>query len=104
LFNANPATLLFLHFMSVQYQIRVYGRVQGVGFRYAARKQARSLKLKGWVENHPDGSVHLLINGGQDACMKFVAWCRKGSGYSWVERLEIDEMEPGEVSSFSVRY
>ncbi len=104
LFNANPSTLLFLYFMRVQYQIRVYGRVQGVGFRNAARNQARSLNLKGWVENHQDGSVHLLINGGQDACMKFVAWCRTGSGYSWVERLEIDEMEPGEVSSFSVRY
>ncbi len=90
--------------MSVQYQIRVYGRVQGVGFRYAARNQARSLKLKGWVENHPDGSVHLVINGGHDACMKFMAWCRKGRGYSWVEKVDIKEMEPGKLSSFSVRY
>ncbi len=90
--------------MSVQYQIRVYGRVQGVGFRYAARNQARSLNLKGWVENRPDGSVHLVITGGHDACMKFVAWCKIGTGYSWVERVEIDEMEPGKLRSFSVKY
>ena len=90
--------------MKVQYQIRVYGRVQGVGFRNAARNQARSLQLRGWVENHPDGSVHLVINGEPDACMKYLAWCRKGTGYSWVERLEMDEMEPEELSSFSVRY
>ena len=90
--------------MEVQYQIRVYGRVQGVGFRYAARNQARSLLLKGWVENHPDGSVHLVINGGYDACMEYMAWCRKGTGYSWVEMVEMDEMEPEELTSFSVRY
>lgn len=88
----------------VQYQIRVYGRVQGVGFRYAARNHARSLQLKGWVENHPDGSVHLLINGEFEACMEFLAWCRKGTGYSWVEKVEMDEMEPGKLRSFSVRY
>jgi acylphosphatase len=90
--------------MNVQYQIRVYGRVQGVGFRYAARNQARSLHLKGWVKNHPDGSVYSVIKGESDACMKYMDWCRRGTGYSWVERVEMDEMEPEELSSFSVRY
>ena len=90
--------------MSVQYKIRIYGRVQGVGFRSAARNQARSLKLKGWVENQPDGSVHSVIKGGHQACMKFMEWCRNGSGYSWVERVEIDEMVPEDLRSFTVRY
>jgi len=90
--------------MSVQYQVRVYGRVQGVGFRYAARNQARSLQLNGWVKNHPDGSVNLVINGEPDACMQFMDWCRRGTGYSWVERVEMDEMVPEKLTSFSVRY
>jgi acylphosphatase len=90
--------------MSVQYQIRVYGRVQGVGFRYAARNQARSLSLKGWVENHPDGSVHMVIKGEPDFWMKFIEWGRTGTGYSWVEKVKIEEMDPGEFRSFSVRY
>ncbi|RLD95512.1 MAG: acylphosphatase, partial [Bacteroidetes bacterium] len=51
-----------------QYEIVVHGRVQGVGFRYAARNQARSLGLKGWVENQPDGSVRTLVQGPREAC------------------------------------
>lgn len=90
--------------MSVQYQVRVYGRVQGVGFRYAARNQARSLQLKGWVKNQPDGSVNLVIKGEPDACLQFMDWCRRGTGYSWVEKVEMDKMEPGEFNGFSVRY
>lgn len=90
--------------MKVQFQIKVFGRVQGVGFRYAASKQARSLGLKGWVKNREDGSVLSVISGEREACMKFIAWCRKGSGYSWVERLEINDMEPEELGPFSVRY
>ena len=45
--------------MIKHFEIRVYGRVQGVGFRHAARNQARTLNLKGWVENLRDGLVEV---------------------------------------------
>jgi len=90
--------------MVYQYDIAIYGRVQGVGFRYAARNQARSLGLKGWVKNHPDGSVAAVIQGSQEACMKFIEWCRQGTGYSWVEKVDIKEMKTEKLPSFSVKY
>ena len=90
--------------MQVQYEIRAHGRVQGVGFRAAARNQARSLKLKGWVENQRDGSVKIRVCGSQEMCNQFMQWCRRGSGYSWVERLDIQEMPPEPFSGFTVRY
>lgn len=93
----------YLH-MNVQYQIRISGRVQGVGFRYAARNQARALQLKGWVQNSPDGSVLSVIKGKADACLKFMEWCRSGTGYSWVDKVEVEEMSPEEFSGFQVRY
>lgn len=40
-----------------------YGDVQGVGFRYHALRNARSFGLTGWVENLPDGSVEMEIQG-----------------------------------------
>jgi len=86
------------------YEIIVYGRVQGVGFRYAALKQARSLNLKGWVENLPDGSVRTVIQGDDSSCRSYIQWCRSGSGYSWVERLEISEKEPEAFTSFVIRH
>jgi len=90
--------------MICQYEVRIYGRVQGVGFRHAARNQARSLKLNGWVENHSDGSVYSVISGNRNDCLKFLEWCRQGTGYSWIEKVEIKEMEPYKLSSFSVKY
>lgn len=42
---------------------RVEGEVQGVGFRWYVREQARSLELAGWVRNAPDGAVVLVAPG-----------------------------------------
>jgi len=90
--------------MEKQYKIRVYGRVQGVGFRYSVQSMARSLGLKGWVANQSDGSVHTVIRGKTEDCHAFIQWCRRGPGYSWVERLELSEMNPEPLESFQVKY
>ena len=42
---------------------RVEGEVQGVGFRWYVRAQARALELAGWVRNEPDGAVVLVASG-----------------------------------------
>lgn len=39
------------------------GEVQGVGFRWTARKVAQELGLSGWVRNEPDGSVSMELQG-----------------------------------------
>ncbi|MCP4311599.1 MAG: acylphosphatase [Bacteroidetes bacterium] len=74
------------------YEIVIYGRVQGVGFRYAACDQARRLGLKGWVENRPDGSVRTRLEGPPEACNTYIRWCRTGPGYSWVERIDLTDL------------
>ena len=90
--------------MESQYEIKVYGRVQGVGFRSAARNQARSLQLRGWVENCTDRSVRVVVGGDTEACMQFINWCRAGTGFSWVERVDFHAMKPETLGPFSVRY
>jgi acylphosphatase len=44
-------------------KIKVFGYVQGVFFRYTTRKVARTLGLKGFVKNLPDGSVYIEAEG-----------------------------------------
>jgi acylphosphatase len=46
----------------------VSGRVQGVGFRWWARDQARALGLAGVATNLPDGRVEVVVEGAEDAC------------------------------------
>ena len=41
----------------------VRGRVQGVGFRWFVRGEARALELRGWVKNRRDGGVEVEASG-----------------------------------------
>ncbi len=49
------------------------GRVQGVGFRYAAHEVAREFEVAGFVCNLPDGRVHLEAEGTPEEVEAFVA-------------------------------
>ena len=39
------------------------GRVQGVGFRFTARRAANRRQMTGYVRNMPNGSVEMLAQG-----------------------------------------
>ena len=43
--------------------ITFIGRVQGVGFRFTARRAANRRQLTGYVRNMPNGSVEMLAQG-----------------------------------------
>ncbi|MEN9661899.1 MAG: hypothetical protein RL324_848 [Verrucomicrobiota bacterium] len=65
------ANLLFMpeiHFETVHFT----GRVQGVGFRYAALQVSREFEVAGWVANLPDGRVQLEVEGDRAAVDRFV--------------------------------
>lgn len=64
--------------MKKHYNITVRGRVQGVGFRYNARRQALTLGLDGFVKNMPDSSVYIEVEGYQADLDEFVSWCQTG--------------------------
>lgn len=75
-----------------RYKIRVEGKVQGVYFRFFTQRMAKKLGLIGWVKNEPDLSVLIEVQGTQNEIEQFKTWCYKGSPFSKVKQVLIEEM------------
>lgn len=73
-------------------KIKVFGRVQGVMFRYFARREAVKLALNGYAKNLEDGSVKIIVQGKKSAVEKFIEWARKGPFLAKVEIIEVEEL------------
>lgn len=63
----------------VRLELRFYGRVQGVGFRYRAYHAANALGLTGMVENQSDGSVLCEVQGERAAIDEMIGKIAAGS-------------------------
>ncbi len=82
-------------------EIRIYGLVQGVGFRAYTRRRALDLGLRGFAKNEIDGSVYVVAEGEEDKLMKLLEYVKKGPGR--VENVSYTIMEAsGEFSDFYI--
>jgi acylphosphatase len=69
--------------------LTVYGRVQGVGFRYFVKQKAGLLGVNGFVRNLANGNVYIEAEGEEAALQQFIEFCRQGPSHAWVEKTEI---------------
>lgn len=65
------------------------GRVQGVGFRWFVREEARRAGVDGWVRNLPDGTVEVLAAGTPDSVNALVRAVRRGPSAARVDVLNV---------------
>jgi acylphosphatase len=84
--------------------VMVYGYVQGVGFRFAVDRAARSRGVAGWVRNRPDGMVEAVFEGHPEDVDALVELCRTGPRGAEVERVDVAEELPEGVTGFRVSY
>ena len=104
-------------------EIVVAGAVQGVAFRWQASVEAERLGVRGWVRNEPDGTVRCSVEGSAggsiptfllnsanktaipklfEAVRSFVDWCRRGTRWSSVERVEVTDVEHHGYRTFEI--
>lgn len=83
----------------------VSGRVRGVLYRDTASRQARMLGLVGFVENQPDSTVLVVVEGEEPLLKEFLACLWKGSPFSKVTRIEETLSDAtGEFTDFQITY
>jgi acylphosphatase len=84
----------------------VYGRVQGVFFRYFVRNVAKKLNLKGYVRNLASGdSVEVKAEGEKWQLNKLLEQLEIGTSEARVESVEVKWTDySGEFDDFSIRY
>jgi acylphosphatase len=83
--------------------IKIYGSVQGVGFRDAVYWTARKAHIAGFVMNEPDGSVYIEAEGEQETLNNFLIWCGHGPSTARVDRVESEWSDAiGKFTGFRV--
>jgi acylphosphatase len=84
----------------------VYGRVQGVYFRYFVRNVARELGLKGCVRNLTSGdAVEVTAEGEKPQLDRLLEQLKTGPPGALVNRVEADWSDyTGRFDDFGIRY
>jgi acylphosphatase len=88
---------------TVRRHVTVHGDVQGVFFRETARRKATEAGVAGWVTNRSDGTVEAVFEGPAQAVDELVGFCREGPTAASVDRVDVADEEPEELSGFDVR-
>ncbi len=84
-------------------RVVVYGDVQGVFFRDGCRKQAEQAGVAGWVHNRSDGAVEAVFEGEPAAVARVCRWCESGPDQAQVDRVDVTDEEPTDLTGFTVR-
>lgn len=75
----------------MNYEIRITGRVQGVGYRYFVLKIAHTLNIKGFVKNMPDGSVFISAYGSVNDLDRLTDHLKIGPARARVDKIIIEK-------------
>jgi len=84
-------------------QVVYSGQVQGVGFRYTAKRTAAGFEVTGAVRNLPDGRVELAAEGARDELEAFRQAVREAGLEHFIRNEEVHWSEAsGKLRGFEI--
>ena len=90
--------------MNSAVDVRIHGRVQGVGFRWHVLRTAERLGAVGFVRNTHDGEVEIHAEGSREGLDALLREVRIGPSSAHVVDLDIRWISPTEeYSRFEIR-
>ena len=69
----------------------IFGKVQGVGFRYWLYEKAIKKNMRGFVKNRISGEVEALLIGNDKDVNEVIKQCKKGPHFSNVKNVKIQD-------------
>ena len=75
----------------MQKHLLIFGKVQGVGFRYWLYEKAIKKNIRGWVKNTIIGQVEALLIGNDEDVNEVIKKCEKGPLSSNVVHVKIQD-------------
>jgi acylphosphatase len=81
----------------------VNGRVQGVGYRYFALREAHAMGVDGFVRNLADGSVEVVAVAPAGTLSAFAARLAEGPAFADVTSIERSAVPAPHGSGFAIR-
>jgi len=87
-------------------EIIVKGAIQKAGYRDYVQEKARSLNVKGYVENLRDGSVRIVCEADEDTLKNFIKLINIKQDLIAIEKIETIKTQPatGEYEYFDIKY
>ncbi|MCS7152055.1 MAG: acylphosphatase [Endomicrobia bacterium] len=86
-------------------KIRLFGLVQGIGFRWFVQKIAREENITGYVKNLNDGSVEIVAEAQSKQYIEnFIQRVKTEHDYAVIRDVEIVELPPQNFTSFKINF
>ena len=83
---------------------KIFGFVQGVGYRVWLKKTAENYDLSGWVKNCKDKTFEFEVNGEEQKIKFFIKDCYKGPLFSKVSKIDIKYIDFYSYEKFEIKY
>ncbi len=87
-----------------QREVFYRGMVQGVGFRYTARRIASRFPVTGYIQNLPDGQVRMVVEGSRVTLDRFLAAVEAEMGHFIEDVAPTIRPATGEFRQFDIRH
>ena len=83
--------------------LQIYGRVQGIGYRWFVQEIGEKYSLTGWVRNVEDGSVEAEAQGDSRSLELFISDLKDKCGPALVRDISITEIQETNETGFEIK-
>lgn len=84
--------------------IKIYGRVQGIGYRWFVLEKAEKYNLGGWVRNVDDGTVECAVKGREKDIEKFIEEIKNDHPYAYIKKIDTNPYNDDLPDKFIIKH